>query len=216
MIAPYYEEDGIQIFCGDCCNILPSLPKADLLVTDPPYGIGRDGMRPSTSSHGGRKSYEFKGWDSEPPPPEAFEAIFAQSQHQIIWGANYFTRSLPPSMGWIFWDKGQRICGSDGELAFTSFDCALRVFTFNRVELQLDGAYHPTQKPLKLIKRCIEHADQQVGFPLIGTILDPFCGSGTTLRAAKDLGRRAIGIEISEEYCQIAVQRLRQEVLQFA
>lgn len=215
-LKPYYEEKGIQIYHGDCCEILPSLPSVDLVLTDPPYGIGRDGMRPSTSSHGGRKPYEFLGWDSESPTPDTFDAIFAASTNQIIWGANYFTRSLPPSMGWLFWDKGQRICGSDGELAFTSFDCALRVFTFNRVELMLDGAYHPTQKPLKLIKCCIAHADKQVGFPLIETILDPYAGSGSTLRAAKDLGRKAIGIEIEERYCEIAANRLRQQVLQFA
>jgi len=79
----------------------------------------------------------------------------------------------------------------------------------------LDGAYHPTQKPLKLIKHCISHADKQVEFPLIETILDPFMGSGTTLRAAKDLGRKAIGIEVEERYCEIAANRLRQQVLGF-
>jgi site-specific DNA-methyltransferase (adenine-specific) len=214
-MKPYYEENGITIYHGDCREILPSLPRADLVLTDPPYGIGRDGMRASTSSHGGRKPYEFLGWDAQTPPPEIFDSIFACSSHQIIWGANYFTRSLPPSMGWLFWDKGQRICGSDGELAFTSFESALRVFTLNRVELMLDGAYHPTQKPIKLIKYCVAYADKQVEFPLIQTILDPFMGSGTTLRAAKDLGRKAIGIEIEERYCEIAAKRLSQGVLAF-
>jgi DNA modification methylase len=212
MLKPYYEEAGITIYHGDCREVLPSLQRADLVLTDPPYGIGRDGSRPSTSKHGGRKAYEFRGWDSKPPEREVFEAIFAASADQIIWGANYFPMYLPPSMGWLFWDKGQRISGSDGELAFTSFNCALRVFTFNRVELLLDGAKRPTQKPLKLIKRCITFADKHGA---ADSILDPFMGSGTTLRAAKDLGRQAIGIEINEAYCEIAANRLRQEVLAF-
>jgi DNA modification methylase len=206
MSGVYYKDDYVEIWHGDCREVLPYLPKADLALTDPPYGIGRDGMRPSTSSHGGRKPYEFLGWDSQTPAPEIFDAIFRASTNQIIWGANYFTRSLPPSMGWLFWDKGQRICGSDGELAFTSFNCALRVFTFNRVELMADGAQHPTQKPLKLFNRCIDFADKQSG-KLVETILDPYLGSGTTLRAAKDLGRKAIGIEIEERYCEIAAKR---------
>ncbi len=204
---PYYERDGITIFCADCRDVLPNLPPVDLVLTDPPYGIGRDGMRESTSSHGGRKAYDFLGWDKSIPERDLFDLMFTSSKNQIIWGANYFTRHLPPSMGWLFWDKGQRIAGSDGELAFTSFQRALRVITLNRVEIMLDGAVHPTQKPEKLMRWCISHA----GNP--ETILDPFMGSGTTLRAAMDLGRRAIGIEIEERYCEIAVKRLQQSVM---
>ena len=207
-MKPYYEKDGITIYHGDCREILPDLPVFDLALTDPPYGIGRDGMRPSTSSHGGRKAYEFLGWDSCPPSDEMLKLIFKHSHNQIIWGANYFPASLPPSMGWLFWDKGQRICGSDGELAFTSYNRALRAITLNRVELQRDGAVHPTQKPNQLMVWCLQYAGDEAR-----TIIDPFMGSGTTLRAAKDLGRRAIGIEIEEKYCEIAVRRLAQEVL---
>ena len=212
-MKPYYSHAGIQIFHGDCRDILPTLPKVDLVLTDPPYGINRDGMRASTGSHGGRKSYEFLGWDSNIPPGDVFELLFAAAPNQIIWGANYFPMYLPPKMGWLFWDKGQRICGSDGELAFTSFDVALRVITLNRVEIAIDGAVHPTQKPWKLMSRCIGHADRHAS---INAIVDPFMGSGTTLRAAKDLDRRAIGIEIEEKYCEIAARRLSQEVFDFS
>lgn len=209
-MKPYYQDESCTIYLGDCRGVLTHLEKADLLLTDPPYGIGRDGSRPSTSKHGGRKAYEFLGWDSKAPDGEAFRLMFEASRNQIIWGANYFPLYLPPSMGWLVWDKGQRIAGSDGELAFTSFKGALRILTYNRVELQLDGAKHPTQKPLKLIKSCIAHAAK---YAPTETILDPFMGSGTTLRAAKDLGRKAIGIEIEEKYCEIAARRLAQEVL---
>jgi hypothetical protein len=201
-VKPYYDQDGITIYHGDCREVLPSLQRA--------YGIGKDGGRLSTGSHGGRKAYEFKGWDSATPPREVFELMFAKSTHQIIWGANYFCSHLPPTMGWIFWDKAQRICGSDGELAFTSFDVALRVFEMNRVEIAMDGAVHPTQKPLRLMTRCILYADKH---GQAKTILDPFAGSGTTLVAAKEMGRRAIGIETEERYCEIAANRLAQGVL---
>lgn len=204
---PYYEEPGIVIYHADCRDILPHLPKVDLVLTDPPYGIGKDGQRASDGVHGGRKAYEFLGWDAERPSPYVMELLLRAGDQHIIWGGNYFADLLPPQMKWLVWDKGQRINQSDGELAWSSLGGALRIATFNRVELQLDGAEHPTQKPLKLIKWCLELAQHA------STILDPFMGSGTTLRAAKDLGRKAIGIEIEEKYCAIAVERLKQEVL---
>jgi hypothetical protein len=207
-VKPYYDDGrGIVIYHGDCREILPTLESVDLVLTDPPYGIGKDGQAQSTGGHGGRKGYEFLGWDEVRPPREIFEEMFRLSKGQIIWGGNYFVEYLPPRMGWLVWDKGQRINQSDGELAFTSFDKALRILTMNRVELMTAGAMHPTQKPTKLMQWCIAYA------PQADTILDPFMGSGTTLRAAKDLGRKAIGIEIEEKYCEIAVRRLAQEVL---
>lgn len=124
----------------------------DLAIVDPPYGIGRDGSVRTTSKHGGRKAHKFKGWDEQIPTSAYFDELFRVSKNQIIWGANYFVEHIPMSMGWIFWDKGQRICNSDGELAFTSFDQALRVAEYNRVELLLEGTIHPTQKPVVLYK----------------------------------------------------------------
>lgn len=206
-MTPYYNQDGITIYCADNRDVLPTLGRFDLLLTDPPYGIGQDGVKISTSSHGGRKPYEFKGWDSGIPDAETFEALFKQSENQVIWGGNYFSRYLPPKMGWLVWDKGQDICGSDCELAFTSRDSALRRRVLNRVELATDGAVHPTQKPIALILWCLSF------FPDIKTILDPWMGSGTTLVAAKLRGLQATGIEINEDYCKLAVERLRQGVL---
>ena len=197
----------MTIYHGDCREILPNLWPADLLVTDPPYGIGRDGKPSSTSSHGGHKGYAFMGWDDRPPSLETFRLMLSGIQDFVIWGANYFTPYLPPGPGWLIWDKGQRIDQADGELAATSRKGPLRIFTLNRVALKNDGAVHPTQKPLALMRWCLEF------FPNAKTILDPFMGSGTTLRAAKDLGRKAIGIEIEERYCEIAAKRMVQEVL---
>lgn len=208
-MKPYYEHGGIRIFLGDSREIVPSLGRFDLLLTDPPYGMGRDGKPKSTSSHGGHKGYEFLGWDSEAPTKETFDMIFACCNDQIVWGANFFPYALPPSMKWIVWDKGQRIDQSDGELAFTSLPGALRIFTLNRVALQKDGAEHPTQKPLELMRWCLIQAGQPK------TVLDPYMGVGTTLRACKDAGIESCGIEREERYCEIAARRLEQEVFAF-
>jgi DNA modification methylase len=196
------------LYLGDCMDILPTLPRVDAVITDPPYGMKRDGKPQSTSAHGGHKGYEFMGWDQEPPNADVFASIMLASDIQVIWGANFYPQHLPPSMGWLFWDKGQRISQSDGELAFTNMQKALRVFTLNRASIAQDGAVHPTQKPLALMKWCIE----QAGNP--ETILDPFMGSGTTGVAAIQLGRKFIGIEREPNYFDIACKRIEQAAAQ--
>lgn len=208
--APYYQHNGITIYNGDCTVIAPMLGRFDLLLTDPPYGIGKDGQKQSSGGHGGRKAYEFLGWDSERPSGWVIQMLYAKADKHIIWGGNYFADCLPASMKWLVWDKGQRINQSDGELAYTSMQGALRIKTVNRVELMIDEAEHPTQKPERLIRWCIEQAGD------IKTILDPFAGSGTTGRAAKDLGKQCVLIEREEKFCEIAAKRLSQEVLSFA
>ena len=190
------------LYHADCRDVLPTLPKFDLLLTDPPYGINRDGMRKSTSSHGGRKAYEFMGWDTSTPDEALFRLMFEKSEHQIIWGANYFPAVLPPSMGWLVWDKGQRIAQSDCELAYTSFQKALRSMTLNRAALAQDGAQHPTQKPLALIAWSLTHA------PDCKTVLDCFMGSGTTGVACAQSGRSFTGIERERKYFDIACERI--------
>lgn len=196
------------LYLGDCMDVLPTLERLDAVITDPPYGMKRDGKLQSTSSHGGHKGYEFLGWDQGTPPREVFEAMFNLSDVQVIWGGNFFPQHLPPSMGWLFWDKGQRISQSDGELAFTNIQKALRVFTLNRAAIAQDGAVHPTQKPLALMKWCIE----QAGHPQ--SILDPFMGSGTTGVAAIQMGRQFIGIEREQKYFDIACKRIERAVSQ--
>jgi site-specific DNA-methyltransferase (adenine-specific) len=193
------------LYLADCMDILPTLGKVDAVVTDPPYGLGRDGGNFSTSSHGGRKPYEFLGWDSSTPDASLFDSIFSLSNDQIIWGANYFAKHLPPKMGWLVWDKGQSICSSDCELAFTSRDSALRRIVMNRVELQKDGTAHPTQKPVALMEWCLSF------LPKAQTILDPFMGSGTTGVACVRTGRKFIGIEKEPKYFEIACKRIKAE-----
>lgn len=192
------------LYLGDCMDILPQIEHVDCVITDPPYGINKDGQKRTTGGHGGRKEYDFMGWDGERPCEEAFQMILRAGAKHIIWGGNYFADLLPPTMKWLVWDKGQRINQSDGELAWTSEQSALRICTMNRVELLTDGAEHPTQKPVRLMEWCIE----QMGRP--ATILDPYMGSGTTGVAAVRLGCKFTGVEREPGYFSIACRRIEQ------
>ncbi len=198
-----------SLWLGDCREILPHLPKVDLILTDPPYGINRDGQKKTTGVNGGRKAYEFMGWDGERPDDEIFVQILEQGNSHIIWGGNYFADLLPPSMRWLVWDKGQRINQSDGELAWTSMQQALRICTMNRVELMIDGAEHPTQKPIRLMEWCINLAPKNTL-----TVADPFMGSGTTGVACANMGKTFYGIEREPKYFEIACRRIEQAYAQ--
>lgn len=205
-MTPYYADDHVTLYHARWEDVPPDLLTADVLVTDPPYGIGRDGKPMSTSSHGGHKGYPRMMWDNDRPSRSAFDALRAATRAQVIWGGNYFADMLPAESGWLLWDKGQRIDQADGEMAWTNLGTPLRIFTLNRVAIASDGAVHPTQKPVALMRWVIQKCPP-------GTILDPYAGSGTTLVAAKSLGRKAIGVECVERYCEVAANRLRQEVL---
>lgn len=213
-MKPYYDRDGITIYHGDCRDILPTLEPMDLLLTDPPYGIGEArGKNASRGKLAVAQDFGTASWDDEPAPKEILDAARALARHQIIFGGNFF--ELPPSSCWLVWDKDNGASDfADCELAWTNLSKAVRRLTWRWAGmLQEPGSrkerrVHPTQKPLAVMRWCIGQAPDDVL-----TILDPFMGSGTTLRAAKDLGRKAIGIEIEEKYCEIAVQRLSQEVM---
>jgi hypothetical protein len=132
------------LYFGDCRDILPTLGKVDAVVTDPPYGIGADvaqkkaaesRIKSEGKSKAGRgwKDYGETNWDSESPEQFVFDSIRKYSTHQIIWGGNYFTDKLPPTMQWLVWDKGQRDFSlSDCEFAWSSQNCASRIFDYAR------------------------------------------------------------------------------------
>lgn len=206
-MEPYYDYAGITIYHGDCRDILPTLEpgSVDLVLTDPPYGIASvwGGGRGGGWDRARDQQAIRNVWDANPPDDETISAIAKMAPNVVIWGGNHF--NLPVSRGWLIWNKPERgFSLSEAELAWTNRDMVIRVADLPRSDF---GREHPTQKPLRLMKWCIGF------FPETQTILDPFMGSGTTLRAAKDLGRKAIGIEIEERYCEIAVKRLQQEVL---
>lgn len=193
-----------RLILGDCRDILPTLGPVDAVVTDPPYGIGKDGQKRTTGGNGGRKAYDFLGWDEERPDAPLLDALARLAPVCVMWGGNYFADVLPPTGKWLVWDKGQRINQSDGELAWTSLPGALRIFTLNRVELMSDGAEHPTQKPVRLIEWTLEQVKAS------GTVLDPFMGSGTTGVACVRRECAFIGIEREPSYFDIACRRIEE------
>lgn len=201
----------IELLHIDCMEYMATLPdKAfELAIVDPEYGIGRDGSVRTTSKHGGRKAHPFKGWDKKIPDEIYFTELFRVSKNQIIWGANYFTKYLPGSMGWVFWDKGQRICNSDGELAFTSFQRALRVAEYNRVELLIEGTIHPTQKPVALY-RWLLHNYAKPG----DRILDTHGGSRSLAIACHQMGFDHVSCELDADYHRDSVKRFKEQTMQ--
>lgn len=218
----YYQDESVVIYNADCREILPQIPdkSIDLVLTDPPYGINlnTDNSRFSGGTAGnmakrGNGVGTAKGQpivnDDKPFDP-TFLLNYGDSQ--IIWGWNHFADKLPHGSCLVWVKRYDEAFGSflsDAELAWMSKgygvyckrDLSNNAIANNRV--------HPTQKPVTLMAWCLSF------FPDANTILDPFLGSGTTAYCAKKLGRKCIGIEIEEKYCEIAAKRCMQTVMQF-
>lgn len=215
-MTPFYDDGkGIQIFCGDCRDVLPTLPPCDLLLTDPPYGIG-------LANHAAGKERADMDWTIHGDLSQSLgvEVLSSVEGPTIAFAS--------PRMPWpgewrqhLVWSKGEHVGGGgdpgkcwkqDWELIQVRQTPDLKgnrdssVLWFPAVKD--DYRFHPSPKPIGLMKYLISKTNPQ-------TIIDPFMGSGSTLLAAKLLGRRCIGIEIEKRYCEIAVQRLRQGVLEF-
>jgi len=221
ILKPYYQDDHCTIYNGDCREILPDLPKVDLVLTDPPYGI--DFENKFTKYDGSKNDWDRIIGDEKEMD---LNFLFNYGENQIIWGAENFYKQLPHRGRWICWHKRSGVWkensvvqASDFEMAWTSKKTGtykfFRVIHGGVINANSEGKgnndkrVHPTEKPIVLMGKCIEL------FPDAQTILDPFMGSGTTLRASKDLNRKCIGIELEEKYCEIAIKRLQQEVMQF-
>lgn len=180
----------------------------DLAIVDPPYGIKI--MKQWGSKEFKYKQYDFKQWDNNMPTKEYFDELFRISKNQIIWGGNYFTKFLPASQGWLVWDKGQReFSMADAELAWTSFDKAIRIKTLYRSS-QYGGdqvRIHITQKPIKLYKWIFD-----IRVTKGDRILDTHLGSASSAIAAHKLGFDFVGCEIDKDYYDAAVKRYKTEV----
>ena len=203
-MTPYFQDDYVTIYHGDCREIVPTLGRFDLLLTDPPYGAGY-AANPVVGKGKAKSNHADSDWDNEAP-----ELSFALRvcNEAIVWGGNY--HQLPPRRRWLAWIKRDAPPSlSNMELAWTSFDANARFFDRTIAATNAERIGHPTQKPLALMNWCIGLAGD------VQTILDPFAGSGTTGRAAKDLGRKAVLIEREERYCEIAARRMAQGVLDF-
>ncbi|MFH1738341.1 MAG: DNA methyltransferase [bacterium] len=198
---PYYTSpSGLgTLYCGDCLDIIPQLGPVDAVVTDPPYGLGDKWVGGTWFTRGAYKN--GVDWDTE-APQKTIEMCLRFGNEHIVWGGNYF--SLPPSRCWLAWTKDTNMqTMSDLELAWTDLDRPAKMFHASRHW----NREHPTEKPITLMKWCL-------GFLEGETVLDPFLGSGTTAVACERLGRRWIGIEISEDYCAIAARRIADETRQ--
>ncbi len=219
-IRPYWSDGSITIYRGDCRQIAPLLPSFDLLLTDPPYGIGvcSRGTIGSDPTPRSRRRHRVAArctrfgrvtWDAAPPDPWVLEMLVSRAKWAVLWGGNYYPR-MDRATCWLVWDK--RVPNGVGfahaELAWTNLRRAVRMFRWRwSGMLQEDMAnketrVHPTQKPVALMSWCIAKA------PGARTVLDPFAGAGSTLLAARQAGLSAVGIEQDERYCEMAVKRL--------
>ncbi len=204
-MKPYYDHGGITIYHGDCLLVLPRVPKFEIVVTDPPYGHGRTpprgGAREGTLDL--RAGHVDLPWDAA---DDSWMGSWTGPAAVFTSAARCFitARALNADGLLIYVKTNPHPNGSSFEPCVTrGFGVGARhVSAYNSA----GGQVHPTQKPLGVMRFVVERAPA-------GTILDPFMGSGTTLVAAKNLGRRAIGIELEERYCEIAARRLSQEVL---
>lgn len=214
-IKPYFQEECGVIYCADCREVLPFIPdkSIDLVLTDPPYGIGEaNGKNKSRVQLAQPKDYGVSSWDDEPIDLATINKIISKSSHSIIFGGNYY--DLSPSSCWLVWDKDNSGDFADCELAWTNFPSAVRKYLWRwngmlqQPNTPKEYRYHPTQKPIGLFSAILKDYSS-----VNDLILDLFLGSGTTAVACKKLGRKYIGIEIEERYVKIAVERLRQSVM---
>lgn len=209
-MKPYYDHSGIVIYHTDWREC--ELERHQLLLTDPPYGIEEArGKNKSRGKLALAKDYGTSDWDDAPPTEGELLRLQYWTEHQIIFGGNYFR--LPPSKCWLVWDKVNSGDFADCELAWTNLDKAVRIFRYmwnGMLKENPEYRMHPTQKPLALMKWCLTQAPDK-----IMTVLDPYMGSGTTLLAAKSMGLSATGYEREECYCESAAIRLEQGVFEF-
>jgi DNA modification methylase len=229
-MKPYYQDDAVTIYCGDCRDILPYLPKVDLVLTDPPYNLGK---KYGTGTNDSRDLEEYWNWFGDifssiyrtmddgfiycshsdkgayQAKPTLETIGFEYIQTLIWWGRNGYSMQLH-RQSWsyrhepiLFMRKGTSRdleVGTDG-LWYTSVIEAPRPQS-NFIE----GRSHPTQKPVLLYKTLLARTPSSL-------ILDPFLGSGTSVIASKQLNKKIIGIEIEEKYCEIAAKRCQQCVM---
>ena len=180
----------------------------NLAIVDPPYGIGAENH--AGKKENGWKQWDKKNWDNEIPNQKYFNELKRVSKNQIVWGGNYMTEFLPPSMGWVIWDKGQRDFSlADGEMAWTSFDKAMRIWEYSRAKTIIDNKIHPTQKPVALYKWLLDKYAKPTD-----KILDTHLGSGSIAIACHDYGFDLTACELDKEYFDKAMQRINNHTSQ--
>lgn len=184
------------LYLGDCREILPTLPRVDAVITDPPYGIGFAAQPTKAQRRNGQAKED---WDN--CVAAELTSLLALGKTQVVWGGNYY--ALPPTRGWLSWYKPDAPPSMASlELAWTNLDRNARQISQSISATNAERVGHPTQKPLAVMLWTLE----QAGMP--ATVLDPFMGSGTTGVAAARLGLKFTGIEIDPRYFEIACRRI--------
>ena len=205
MSVPY------KLHKGDCLAFMREMKdkSVDCVITDPPYGINFINGGGRNPANGWRTFYDGEGdWDKWKPTKEYFDEMFRVANKVIIWGGNYFANLLPPSQQWLVWDKGQRDFSlADGELAWSSIDKAVRIYTYSRAAMLKERVEHPTQKPVALMKWCLQISEAQ-------SVFDPFMGSGTMGVACVEMQVPFMGCEVNAKYFSIAESRIQSAALQ--
>ena len=199
-----------EAYNRDCLEAMKEMDDNafELAIVDPPFGLNITKIWGSEAN--GYKQWDKKEWDAVIPSAEYFSELLRVSKNQIIWGGNYFTEHLPPTMCWLIWDKGQRdFSMADGEMAWASFNKAMRMFTYARANANAEGRIHPTQKPVALYKWLLQNYAKQGD-----KILDTHLGSGSSRIACYDLGFDFTGYELDADYFQAQEERFARHTAQ--
>jgi site-specific DNA-methyltransferase (adenine-specific) len=201
--------DKIQVTCEDNMKLMSRYPDNyfDLAIVDPPYGIGMDGNNNWSGS-----KHKIKDWDNDAPSKEYFNELMRTSKNQIVWGANHFISRMPyDSKCWLIWDKkNDGFSFADGEMAWTSFDTAVRFFRYHRGQ-QTDKRIHPTQKPKEIYRWILKNYAKEGD-----KILDTHLGSGSIAIACHYMGFELTACEIDQEYYNDSYKRFKQQTAQLA
>ena len=207
----------IELLNCDCMEYMATVPDKyfDLAIVDPPYGINASKGTWGSSNKGKVTDYGKKDWDKEIPSDEYFLGLQRVSKNQIIWGGNYF--GLKPSSCWLVWDKLNSADFADCELAWTSFESAVRKFTYrwngmlqqNMKDKEI--RIHPTQKPVALYNWLLTNYAKKGQ-----RILDTHLGSGSSAIAAHYFGVDFVGCELDKDYFEAAKARFDMATKQLA
>lgn len=218
-MQPYYAHAGIEIYHGDCRDILPALrEKPALVLADPPFGE-RLFNRYRTGGTRSRATIadDLMHCEGNEQPFDPSHILALQTS-TVLWGANYYTDKLPLVSSWLVWDKregGTSDDNADCEMAWTNLGGPARLFSHKwrgmiKASERDEQRLHPNQKPVALMRWCLTRARLERG----ALVLDPYMGSGPVAQACKEMGYRYIGIELVESYCEAAALRLQQEVME--
>ena len=187
-----------ELWHGDCREVLPLLPRFDLVLTDPPYGISFAAQPTKWQRRDGKVAED---WDNAPAPDWLMGLMREKAGTLIVWGGNYY--SLPPTRGWLAWRKPDAPPSmADLELAWTSMDMNSKMLDQSIGATNAERVGHPTQKPLRVMAWSLSFTPDAL------TVCDPFMGSGTTVVACAARGLAFTGIERERKYFDMACERI--------